>query len=203
MPGGGVKITCPHARMPGDAMLCRGVTRHASPRRQAGTLGGAFTNAEILVVLGFVATKSGRASPPPRLRARWRKVVSVWDSETLPFRSGKHDGRMHGMTTSQHHSRNSIAEAMFRELADQWRRETGVYSSISKKVQHPAYLRMIALGEEALPLILRELRDRPGYWFPALQAIANENPVPVGEHADPKKARAAWLQWGQERGLIE
>jgi hypothetical protein len=94
-------------------------------------------------------------------------------------------------------------ETRFRELAEQWRRETGMYSAISKKVQHPAYRSIIDLGEEALPLILRELRDRPGHWFTALRALTKESPVPVGERADPKRARAAWLKWGQEQGLIE
>lgn len=94
-------------------------------------------------------------------------------------------------------------EARFRELAEQWHRESGMYSAISKKVQHPAYRSIIALGEKALPLILCELRDRPGYWFDALKAIAKESPVLPAERADPKRVRMAWLKWGQERGLIE
>src|SRR5262249_39150350 len=94
-------------------------------------------------------------------------------------------------------------EGRFRELAEQWRRETGMYSSISQKVRHPAYRNIIALGEKALPLILRELRDRPAHWFSALKAIAHKGPLPHRDHANPKKAREAWLKWGQERGLIE
>ena len=94
-------------------------------------------------------------------------------------------------------------EARFRELAEQWHRETGMCSAISKKVQHPAYRGIIALGENALPLILCELRDRPAYWFDALKAIAKESPVLPAERADPKRVRMAWLKWGQERGLIE
>jgi hypothetical protein len=96
-----------------------------------------------------------------------------------------------------------LLEASFREHAEQWRRETGMDSSISKKVQHPAYQSIIALGEKALPLILRELRDRPAHWFSALKAIANESPLLPDEGTNPKRARAAWLKWGQERGLIE
>ena len=42
-------------------------------------------------------------------------------------------------------------------------------SSMSKKlVIRPK--KIIALGEPAIPLILRELRDRPGFWFEALKS---------------------------------
>jgi type I restriction enzyme M protein len=86
-------------------------------------------------------------------------------------------------------------------LAEQWRRETGPYSSISRKVQHPAYQKIIAMGEPALPLILREMRDRPAHWFTALRAIAKS--PPENEGADIGRATATWLKWGQERGYLD
>ena len=91
----------------------------------------------------------------------------------------------------------------FRKLADLWRKETGMHSSMSKRLGHPAYREIIALGEKVLPLILRELRDRPDHWFEALKAITKQTPVTAEERADPKKARAAWLRWGKDRGLID
>ena len=78
-------------------------------------------------------------------------------------------------------------------LADLWRKETGVYSSVSKKLQHPAYRKIIGMGDKALPWILRELQDHPAAWFEALRAIARQSPVPPEDRTDPKKARAAWL----------
>lgn len=48
---------------------------------------------------------------------------------------------------------------------------------------HPAYQQIIGMGEKALPLILRDLRDRPtGHWFWALNAITGEEPT-LGESA--------------------
>jgi hypothetical protein len=88
-------------------------------------------------------------------------------------------------------------EQAFHDLAEQWRRETAMCSSIAKKVEHAAYRKIIAMGEQVLPLILRELRDRPGYWFEALKAISRQSPVGANERADPKKVREAWLQWGK------
>ncbi len=43
-------------------------------------------------------------------------------------------------------------------------------------VAHPSYLRIVGLGRSVIPLILRELRDRPTYWFAALQALADDGP---------------------------
>jgi hypothetical protein len=94
-------------------------------------------------------------------------------------------------------------EAAFRLLAEQWRRETGMHSSITRKVRHPAYQRIIQMGAPAVPLILQELRDRPGYWFAALRAITGQTPVQAADRADPSRARQAWLKWGKEQGLVE
>lgn len=91
----------------------------------------------------------------------------------------------------------------FQLLAEQWRRETGMLSSVSKKVGHPAYQKIIAMGDKALPFILRELRDRPAYWFGALKAITAQSPARPDEKLDLQKLREAWLRWGQERGYLE
>jgi type I restriction enzyme M protein len=92
-------------------------------------------------------------------------------------------------------------EKRFSTLAEQWLSETGLYSSIPRKVDHPAYQKIIAMGEPAIPLILRELRKRPAHWFAALRAIAKS--PPTSEGADIARATAAWLKWGQERGYID
>jgi hypothetical protein len=88
----------------------------------------------------------------------------------------------------------------FRKLADTWSEETGGLSLIQKKVQHSAYQQIIALGPDAVPLILRELEREPDHWFWALAAITGENPVQRGMTFDD--AVAAWIVWGRSRGLI-
>ena len=90
----------------------------------------------------------------------------------------------------------------FQILAEVWRRETGMLSSMTKKLEHPAYQKIIAMGPTAVPLILKELVDRPGHWYEALKAIVGESPVPAEEQSDIKKVREAWLNWGRERGYI-
>jgi hypothetical protein len=98
---------------------------------------------------------------------------------------------------------SAALEETFRALADEWRAETEMHSSMSKKLRHPAYQKIIALGEPAIPLILRELRDRPGFWFEALITITRQSPVPPEERTDPRQARERWLNWGREKRYLE
>jgi hypothetical protein len=93
-------------------------------------------------------------------------------------------------------------DKQFQALAERWRDETKLSSSISAKLRHPAYGEIIGLGPAVIPLILKELQDRPGYWFEALKALANFTPVPPGDRADPARAREAWLKWGREKGYL-
>jgi hypothetical protein len=93
-----------------------------------------------------------------------------------------------------------VAET-FRTLAARWRSETGHLSIIQHKVMNRSYLEIIGLGRPALPLLLRELRDRPAFWFLALSSIARENPVRHGATFD--EAVKDWLAWGRARDLID
>jgi hypothetical protein len=88
----------------------------------------------------------------------------------------------------------------FTELAERWRRETAVLSNVHRIVLHSAYQRIIGLGPVAIPLILKELSERPGHWFWALKAITGEDPVTPG--ATFKEAVDTWLDWGRARGYI-
>ncbi|MFZ0704531.1 MAG: hypothetical protein WAM71_02925 [Candidatus Korobacteraceae bacterium] len=84
----------------------------------------------------------------------------------------------------------------FKQLVEQWQSETWFKSSLSKRISHPAYLKIIGLGKEALPWILRELRDEPDHWFPALEAITREDHAPNAKN--PQELRTAWLAWGEK-----
>jgi hypothetical protein len=62
-------------------------------------------------------------------------------------------------------------EAEFSEFVEQWHKETDYLSSNSKKIEHPAHRAIIDLGKLFVPLILKELWDRPELWFEVLKAI--------------------------------
>src|SRR5208283_2613139 len=88
----------------------------------------------------------------------------------------------------------------FRELAEQWRNETAHLSNLRKKALHPAYQQIIGMGEAAVPLILAEMKRKPGPWFWALHAITGADPVSEESRGKLPEMTNAWLQWGRERG---
>jgi hypothetical protein len=92
-------------------------------------------------------------------------------------------------------------EKAFHESVDRWKADTLHWSSITKMVAHPSYLRIIGLasyGRNAvLRLLIAELQNDPDHWFAALEAITGKNPVPptvsLGE------AVASWIEWWNQR----
>ncbi len=104
---------------------------------------------------------------------------------------------------SQNNIQVSTAEEAqrFQTLAENWRRERGITSSVTKMVLCPSYQRIIAtMGERAVPFILRELeqtRDDPDHWFWALEMITEADPVPVDAYGDTVRMAEAWLVWAQ------
>ena len=94
-------------------------------------------------------------------------------------------------------------ETQFRALADQWRRETGMLSSVSQMAAHPAYQEIIGMGTAAIPLLLRELQENPDHWFMALYALSGENPVPPQYAGRFPKMSEYWLEWGRRKGYID
>jgi hypothetical protein len=94
-------------------------------------------------------------------------------------------------------------EKTFTELAERWRAETGMHSSVSRLVTHPAYLSIIGLGRPALPLILGALKRKPEHWFVALKAIARHSPVRPEQVGNVPQMAAAWLEWGRQNRRID
>ena len=88
----------------------------------------------------------------------------------------------------------------FGELATQWKRERGPHSSSARLAEHPAYQAIIALGSDAVPLLLRELDRQPDHWFRALAALTGANPVPPECRGKLRDMADAWLSWGRAQG---
>jgi hypothetical protein len=92
-------------------------------------------------------------------------------------------------------------EVRFRELAEKWRDETWMMSTVRQISMNGSYQHIIGMGWKAVPLILVELRDRPNHWFWALNAITGVDPAP--EDGNLRAAREAWLRWGADAGYID
>jgi len=94
-----------------------------------------------------------------------------------------------------------VSESIFNDLVSLWRRETVALSSLEKKAMHPAYQRIIALGPGVIPLILREMKRKPGHWFWALDALTQGlNPAHYCKNLT--EATQAWISWGESQGYL-
>jgi hypothetical protein len=84
------------------------------------------------------------------------------------------------------------------ELANRWQRETVYLSSTDQMAAHPAYKAIIAMGWEAVPLLIARLRRKPDHWFVALEEITKAQPVPPGSEGKVKRMAEAWVKWWEE-----
>ncbi|HKI38296.1 MAG TPA: hypothetical protein VKA46_40985 [Gemmataceae bacterium] len=91
-------------------------------------------------------------------------------------------------------------EEKFQQLAAIWRAETCYLSSTTAMVNHPAYQEIIGLGPSVVPLVLRELEQRPAQWFSALRALTGADPMDPADRGKVRKIADAWLRWGRANG---
>jgi hypothetical protein len=94
----------------------------------------------------------------------------------------------------------SSLDLEFHQLVETWRKDTQHTSSIRKMINHPAYKRIIAMGQDVLPLLFRELKAHKDHWLVALNAITGEDPAP--EDSSFTEAVDAWLRWAHEKGYL-
>lgn len=90
----------------------------------------------------------------------------------------------------------------FFKLTAEWKAATAGLSSPRAISRHPAYREIIAMGRPILPLILHDLQENGGWWYPALRAITGVNPVPANARGRPPLNDEAWLNWGRDNGYI-
>jgi len=98
------------------------------------------------------------------------------------------------------HKGASELETLFQEHVEMWKADTEHYSSVTKMILHPSYRRIMGMGPAVLPILLRELRERPDHWLVALNAITGIDPAPEKSTFD--EAVGAWLQWGVRQGYL-
>lgn len=94
------------------------------------------------------------------------------------------------------------AAARFARLAAEWREARGPLALSQEICMMRPYQEIIGMGAAAVPLILRELRQRPDQWFWALRMITGANPVPEEDRGYVDRMVAAWVRWGEEHGHL-
>lgn len=93
-------------------------------------------------------------------------------------------------------------EEQFKSLTREWKRETAIVGHLSKIVMHPAYQRIMAMGPEVIPLILKELEREAGHWFWALHNLVPPGEDPAEGTTTIRDARRSWLDWGKKNNLL-
>lgn len=90
----------------------------------------------------------------------------------------------------------------FINLYQQWLIERRAMSSATKMIVCPAYQKIIAMGPQVVPLVLRKLKDEgsdPDHWFWALEMLTGADPVPVESYGKTLEMAKAWLKWAEDQ----
>ena len=93
--------------------------------------------------------------------------------------------------------------AAFDRLTAEWEADRPRGADIAQMTAHPAYQRIIAMGDPAVPWILDRMEAKPDHWFVALHAITGASPAAPENRGRLKAMTADWLKWGQEQGYRE
>src|SRR5262245_40862212 len=100
-------------------------------------------------------------------------------------------------------AQSAAAKVRFEQLATSWKAKTKFLSNVVNKALHPDYQKIIGMGKDAIPLILKDLADNgPNDWFWALTAITDVNPITPEIAGNMKAMTEAWLQWGRQAGYL-
>jgi hypothetical protein len=95
---------------------------------------------------------------------------------------------------------SETVEQRFRRLEAVWQAETWYHSNPEKIVSHPAFQEIIHMGQSVVPLMLRDLEERPRLWVWALPVITRADPVPAEDAGNIAKMSQAWLEWARRSG---
>jgi hypothetical protein len=93
-------------------------------------------------------------------------------------------------------------EQQFQQLANRWKRETAFNGHLSKIVMHDDYQRIMAMGPDVIPFILRDLAKKPAHWFWALHNLVPDGQDPAEGLTTIEEARQAWLKWGRDNNYL-
>jgi hypothetical protein len=133
--------------------------------------------------------------PPEGYKVDWRKLLNMNLPAQAPVAYIKAKQVLAGKATSV----DTLTEE-FPKLVNQWKEETACVSSLTKIYAHPAYQRIMAMGEQGIPYVLKELQKNQGHWFYALKFMAGIN-ISCGMD-NFEDAKAAWLEWGYKNNYI-
>lgn len=99
-------------------------------------------------------------------------------------------------------ARVASKKALFDVYVRRWKRDT-LGASVRTIIGHQDYMRVISMGVDALPFIFQDLNDDPrAHWYPALEQITKQSPVPPETRGRMEEVRKEWLKWGKANGYM-
>ena len=126
------------------------------------------------------------------------------ESVSVGFGDAAKDLESTFMKTAKHYytpvSRTTDVDK-FDMLALTWGVDNRFNSNAQEIAQHPAYMQIIGMGKEALPFIFHRMKQEPGHWFIALQALTGVNPVKPENRGRILAMTDDWLEWGSKNGF--
>ena len=89
--------------------------------------------------------------------------------------------------------------ARFFDLLTQWDLQKGFTSSQDEIEACPAHLGILAMGWDAVPLIMEQIeKGVMNHWFMALELITCEQPVQIEDRGNYQKMGEVWLKWRKQ-----
>lgn len=83
----------------------------------------------------------------------------------------------------------------FRRLVRRWRYSILTTSSTDEIFSNADFKRIVSMGDKAVPLIVREIIERPDCLVAALPIITGADPVPERARGDFLEMARIWAQW--------
>lgn len=93
-------------------------------------------------------------------------------------------------------------EMEFNRLAERWKQNSKIYSLAYLVWNDKNYLKILGMGEKALPFILKDLEKTRSHWAHALRQITGENPVKKEDEGDWGKMTTSWLDWAKNKKIV-
>lgn len=86
----------------------------------------------------------------------------------------------------------------FQSYKNTWEEQTLFSSNMTEITSNSAYLSIIALGKDVIPLIIANLRNEENHWFSALEALTGVNPIKKEHKGIFNLMKSDWLEWADK-----
>ena len=121
----------------------------------------------------------------------------------IQFLKFKKNGKVDGSVNTNGVQANSEGEIKreFEKYKEIWKRETRFSSNTTEMINHPAYLKIMALGKNVIPFLLRDMEQTGNHWFEALNQITTADPILKGHEGKIRLMINDWIAWAKNNNI--